>query len=663
MFEKNKPVIKKLILFCMALLCSSLSIKYVTLSVHSIQIENESVFYYKNQNACNHEHSVYADIKPATCTENGFTEGIFCIDCGQWVYGHETIEKNNHKYYTVVTPPTCNFEGYTTHICEYCNDYYINSIVEPLGHDRSIIMDFTDSTCTNIGTKTAKCSTCGEIETVEIPLKAHTHSDWIVDAVADCTNSGQRHISCNVCKQVLQFEVSAPLGHHYTVTHMSPTCVKEGVDLYTCSACGNSYSEVVSPKLNHDLTDWQEIQAAGCTQNGVRERKCLNCDYIEKSEIGAVGHKTSSWITDKVPDCENSGYRHRDCTVCKQTVATESIPAKGHKIVTQKAVAATCTSDGKTEGSQCSVCKKTLKAQTVIKAVGHKTKNTKTAATTSKNGSYGTTCSVCKKAITSTVIPKIASVKLSAAYFSYDKKVKTPEVIIKDSKGKTLKRSTDYTLKYDSGRKNIGTYSVNVTFKGNYSGTKKLTFKILPNKPNVITASQTTSSVKLTWSKVTGAAGYTVYQYDSKKKTYVKLYSTTKTNYQIKKLKSATIYKFAVKAYAKVNKTTYFSNSYRDISIATLPTVPTFKVTAGSKKATITWNKVSGASGYVIYMSTSKDGTFKNIASVKSSASAKYEKSGLTKGKTYYFKIRAYKTVGKIKVYSAYSAVKSVKVK
>ena len=191
-------------------------------------------------------------------------------------------------------------------------------------------------------------------------------------------------------------------------------------------------------------------------------------------------------------------------------------------------------------------------------------------ATTSANGSIKYTCSVCGDS--TETIAKVSSISLSKTSYTYNGKAKKPTITVKDSNGKILKNGTDYTVTYASGRTKIGSYTVKVKFKGNYSGSKTLTFKIVPANP-------------------------------------------------------------------------------------------TLKVTAGNKKATLSWNKITGATGYGIYMATSKNGTYKKIATIKNGSTVKYTKTGLTKGKTYYFKVRAYKTVSKTNVYSAYSAVKSVKVK
>ncbi|MCM1393188.1 MAG: fibronectin type III domain-containing protein, partial [Ruminococcus sp.] len=186
-------------------------------------------------------------------------------------------------------------------------------------------------------------------------------------------------------------------------------------------------------------------------------------------------------------------------------------------------------------------------------------------------------------------------------------------------------------------------------------------FNIIPANVKNLKATQTTTSVKLTWSKASGATGYRVFKYDGKK--WVKIADTKNTNYTISKLKAGTSYKYAVKAYTTVSKTTYWSSAYTQLSTATKPATPTLKATAGTKQATLSWNKISGATGYEIYMSTKKDSVYKKVTTIKKNGTVKYTKKSLKKGTTYYFKVRAYKTVDGKTIYGAYSGVKSVKAK
>ena len=330
---------------------------------------------------------------------------------------------------------------------------------------------------------------------------------------------------------------------------------------------------------------------------------------------------------------------------------------------TLKAVAPTCTKEGKTEGKKCTACGVTTVAQKTVAKKAHAYKNVTTKATLSKNGKVVTKCSVCGNVSKTTTVYYPKTIKLSKTEYTYNGKVQTPSVTVKDSKGNTLKNDTDYTVKYESGRKAPGKYTVTITFKGKYEGTKKLTYTIAPKKVTKLSASQTTTTITLKWSKVTGADGYRVYKYNSKTKKYVKLKDVTKNTLKISKLKAGTTYKYKVRAYTKDDGSIY--GAYSDVfATATKCKTPSISKLTSSKKgvASLTWTNVSGESGYQVYYSTKKDSGYKKVASYKTNV-VKGSKKKLESGKKYYFKVRAYKKTASGTVYSSWSAVKSVKIK
>lgn len=190
------------------------------------------------------------------------------------------------------------------------------------------------------------------------------------------------------------------------------------------------------------------------------------------------------------------------------------------------------------------------------------------AATTKADGKKTETCKVCGY-VKTTKINKIASVKLSATKYAYDGKAKTPSVTVKDSAGKTLKKGTDYTVTY-SKNKAIGKAYAKITFKGNYKGTKTISFSIVPAKVRDFkAAAKSAKSIKLSWSSVKGATGYKVYKYNSKTKKYTEIASTKGTTTTIKNLKAGTGYKFYIKAYTKVGDKNYMSAGYTKLSVTT----------------------------------------------------------------------------------------------
>lgn len=179
-----------------------------------------------------------------------------------------------------------------------------------------------------------------------------------------------------------------------------------------------------------------------------------------------------------------------------------------------------------------------------------------------------------------------------------------------------------------------------------------------------ITYTATKSTVKLDWNKVSGAAGYRVYQYNPSTGKYeVVVKATSATSATIKNLKANKTYLFAVYTYFKEGKSYIWAdNKYIKISTKA-PATPTVKLATTAKgRATIAWTNVKGETGYQVYYSTKKDSGYKKIANFAADTTKTYKK-GLTSGKTYYFRVRAYTKVTGGYVYGSYSSAKAIKIK
>lgn len=268
----------------------------------------------------------------------------------------------------------------------------------------------------------------------------------------------------------------------------------------------------------------------------------------------------------------------------------------------------------------------------------------------------------------SVVIEKISTVKLSYTQKVYTgSNIAAPALTVKDAVGKALVKGTDYTVTGLAAKKAVSRYTVKVTFKGNYSGSKTLYFTIVPKAPlsasaNLDSVSQTASynDVKFTWKASTGATGYFVY-YKKGTGAWSNAISTTKTSYTKKDLSSGVKYTFKVVPYYKVSSgTKYYSTAqYRTASVYTLKKLATPIVSKSGTKVKVKWTNINGESGYQISKSTSKTGT--NIVSTYATTSGTYKILNVTKGKTYYYKVRAYKTVSGKKIYGPWSAVRAYK--
>ena len=192
----------------------------------------------------------------------------------------------------------------------------------------------------------------------------------------------------------------------------------------------------------------------------------------------------------------------------------------------------------------------------------HTYKNTVNKATMSANGTIKKVCSVCGEG-SMTSIAKIHSVALTTAKYTYGS-VRTPGVVVKDSKGKTLKKNTDYTVTYPGGRKNVGSYTVKVVFKGNYSGSKNLTFKIFPKATSLSKLSSAKKAFGVSWKRqLTQTTGYQI-QY-SLKSNFSGAKTKTINNYKaykyvVKGLASKRVYYVRIRTYKRAAGVNYYSS-------------------------------------------------------------------------------------------------------
>ena len=341
--------------------------------------------------------------------------------------------------------------------------------------------------------------------------------------------------------------------HNLTlVAAKAATCTTAGNSAYyTCDGCDKWFADATG---SVEITDKTSVKIPAPGHTAGTEWKSDDTNHWH--ECSRCHDKKDEAAHDYGSDnvCDTCGY-------AKTVTHT-------HNLTLVAAKAATCTEGGKEAYYKCEGCGKfyedvlgtkeitDLASWGNIAKIAHTTKQTVTKATPTANGKIVNYCSVCKKTLSTTVIPKASSIKLKATSLTYNGKVRTPKVIVKDRTGKTLVKNTDYTVSYAKGRKYVGKYAVKITFKGKYSGTKTLYFTIKPKATSISSLKAGSKKFTVKWKKqATQTTGYQV-QYSasskfSKAKT-VTVGKNTTVSKKISKLSGKKKYYVRVRTYKTV---------------------------------------------------------------------------------------------------------------
>ena len=229
----------------------------------------------------------------------------------------------------------------------------------------------------------------------------------------------------------------------------------------------------------------------------------------------------------------------------------------GHNYEAKVTTEPTCTKKGvKTFICKTSICKHSYTEEIVAKS--HSYDKITTKATLKSNGSVVTKCKTCGEVKNTEIIYLPKTIKLSETKYTYNGKVKNPLVTVKDSKGITLKNGLDYTVTYSKGRKSTGRYTVYINFIGNYSGTIKKTFDIVPKKVNIKNVTSKNKAFTVNWknpgNQISGyEIKYSTNKKFTKKTTMTKLISSrNKTSFTKNKLKAKKVYYVKLRTYKTV---------------------------------------------------------------------------------------------------------------
>ena len=235
----------------------------------------------------------------------------------------------------------------------------------------------------------------------------------------------------------------------------------------------------------------------------------------------------------------------------------------------------------------------------------HTYKTVTTKATLSANGKKETKCSVCGDVKEKTVIYYPKTFKLAKTSYTYDGKEKKPALSVTDANGKTIAAS-NYSLVY-ANNQNAGTATVTITFKENYTGTKKLNFTINPAKVDLPTAK---TGLTYNGAKQTGVAAGTNYTVTSGAGTEAKTYTAKATLKDTKNYtwsdgtKDAKSIKWTIGA-ANLKNATIAAIKNQSFTGSALKPAPVVKMTLNGKSVTLK----AGSDYKVTYKNNTNPGT------------------------------------------------------
>ena len=370
-------------------------------------------------------------------------------------------------------------------------------------------------TCTTDGEQKRSCTSkdCGHYtETATIPAKGHSYK--ITSEANPCTG-GKVTYTCSKCGDSYTEDVAAQ-GHKYVDTVVAPTCTTGGYTLHTCSVCKKSYKDNETQPTGHKyITNTVE---ATCETDGYTEKKCSNCDYYTKTIIPKKGHTPSSeWTVIKQTTCAEAGEQVRYCTTCNKIIERKSIDKLAHTpadewIITKQP---TCAESGE-QVRYCTICGEVAEKQGITK-LPHTSSDwiIDKEAAPGIAGSMHTECTVCHERLETATIPALARIDISEAdatlstsIYEYDGGYMKPGVVVKLN-DTLLVAGKDYTVSYINNKK-VGTATVIVNGIVQYTGSISKTFTINPAKQNIQKLETRYGGFFVDWAQKGSATGYEI---------------------------------------------------------------------------------------------------------------------------------------------------------
>ena len=160
-----------------------------------------------------------------------------------------------------------------------------------------------------------------------------TYTDAEIDAAwkavttvdPTCATDGYTEYKNSLTGKTKQEAIPATGKHTYEVTDSTDaTCIEAGSVTYTCSVCGDTYTEETD--LAEHTYEVTETTDATCTEDGSTTYTCSVCGDTYEETIPATGHDDGEWTVTKSAGAFSTGTKELRCTVCGEVLDTETIP-------------------------------------------------------------------------------------------------------------------------------------------------------------------------------------------------------------------------------------------------------------------------------------------------------------------------------------------------
>ncbi len=329
------------------------------------------------------EHTWTDGTIPATCTENA-KQGKFCEVCHK-ANGELTelpgTALGHKEEHVEAKPATCVEDGNTEGLwCPVCKTMVLGEVIPATGVHTEKKIEGKKATCQATGlTEGAYCEVCGKtlVEQKEIPADANAHTEEFVamgTPVNPCTQANVGKYVCKDCKKTLRY-AQVVIGHVWDEENpeivVPADCEKDGEMIFTCTACTAKKTEVIKAE-GHKWDKGVVTTEPTCAKAGVKTFTCENCGKTRTEEVAATGKH--EFVQGETPaTCTSNKKVGLVCSVCGATKGEMTeVPGtmKDHNYQPENEVPATCYKAGRKAGIWCTECHDVMDGMEVIPATG-----------------------------------------------------------------------------------------------------------------------------------------------------------------------------------------------------------------------------------------------------------------------------------------------------